>query len=136
MSDTAVLAAPFVAALQPYFTAAATAIVGGAITLAAAAFHKWTGIQIDTASLAAIRAAAQDEAGKMVAAAEDNLATRKVDVGSPMVSTAADAIAERLPAELKASGIAPEDVEHMIAGAVGQLQARMTSVPPAVPAAK
>ncbi len=139
MSNTAVAAAPFIAALQPYLTAAATAIVGGAITLAAAAFRNWTGVQVDAANLAAIRAAAQDEAGKMVASAEDNLATRKIDIGSPMVASAADSIAARLPDELKASGVTPDELDHWIAGEVGKLQARMTvAAPPAAaaPAAK
>jgi hypothetical protein len=126
MSDTTIAAAPFVAALQPYLTAAATAIVGGAITLAAATFRKWTGVQVDAANLAAVRAAAEDEAGKAVAAAEDNLAARKIDVNSQVVAEAARAIANRLPEELKASGVNPGDLNHMIAGAIGQLQAQMT----------
>lgn len=135
-SATAVAAAPFIAALQPYLTAAATAIVGGAITLAAAAFHKWTGVQVDAANLAAIRAAAQDEAGKMVAAAEDNLASRKIDVDSGMVKEATDSVASRLPEVLKASGVTPDELDHLIAGALGQLQARMTVAPaPPAPAA-
>jgi hypothetical protein len=126
MSENTVAVAPFVAALQPYLTAAATAIVGGAITLAATTFRRWTGVQIDATNLAAVRAAAEDEAGKAVAAAEDNLATRNIDVSSQVVAEAARAIANRLPDELKASGVKPGDLNHMIAGAIGQLQAQMT----------
>ncbi|HZZ63819.1 MAG TPA: hypothetical protein VFE63_22090 [Roseiarcus sp.] len=138
MTDTAtaVAAAPFVAALQPYLTAAATAFVGGAVTLAAGAIRKWTGLRVSQANVDAIRAAAQDEAGKAVAAAADNLATAKIDVGSPIVSAAADAIAARLPDVLKSSGVSPGDLDHIIAGEIGRLQASMTAVyPPATPKA-
>ena len=130
MTDTAtaVAAAPFVAALQPYLTAAATAIVGAAVTLAAGAIRKWTGLKVSQANVDAIRAAAQDEAGKAVAAAADNLATVKIDVGSPVVTAAADAIAARLPDLLKSSGVSPAALDHMIAGEIGRLQARMTAV--------
>ena len=132
MSDaaTAVAAAPFVALLQPYLTAAATAIVGGAITLGAAALRKWTGVQIDAASIAAIHAECATEAGKAIAAATDNLATAKIDVNSTLVAAATDAIAQRAPELLKAAGLTPDDLDHIITGEIGKLQARMTSVAP------
>jgi hypothetical protein len=137
MSDTATTAAaaPIIAALQPYLTAAATAIVGGMITLAAAVYKKWTGIQIGAANLAAIKAAAETEAGKAVAAAADNLVNARIDVGSPIVTAASDAIARRLPDFIKASGITTDDIDHLVAGEIGKLQARMTAVTvPAAPA--
>lgn len=130
---TAVAAAPFVAAAQPYLTAAATAIVGASVTFAARAFSKWTGAQIDAGYVAAIKSAAETEAGKAVAAAADNLATAKIDVGSPSVCNAANAIAGRLPDVLKASGITPDALDHLIAGEIGKLQARMTAVAPGKP---
>ena len=130
MTDTAVAAAPFVAALQPYLTALATALVGGAVTLFARAFSKSTGVQVDAANLAAIQAAAETEAGKAVAAAADNLATQRITVDSPTVKEAADAIAVRLPDLLKASGVTPDQIDHLIAGEIGRLQATMTKVDP------
>jgi len=130
MTDTAVAAAPFVAALQPYLTALATALVGGAVTLFARAFSKWTGVQVDAANFAAIQAAAETEAGKAVAAAADNLATQRITVDSPTVKEAADAIAVRLPDLLKASGVTPDQIDHLIAGEIGRLQATMTKVDP------
>jgi hypothetical protein len=124
---TTVAVAPFVAAVQPYLTAAATALVGGAITLAATAFRKFTGFQIDAANLSAIQAAAAIEAGKAVAAASDNLATARINVGSTIVVGAADSIACRMPEVLKAAGVTPDELEHLIAGEIGKLQASMTA---------
>ena len=132
--ETTAATAPIIAALQPYLTAAATAFVGGVITLAAAVYRKWTGIQIDAANLAAIKAAAETEAGKAVAAAADNLVNARIDVGSPIVTAASDAIARRLPELIKASGITTDDIDLLIAGEIGKLQARMTvATVPAVP---
>jgi hypothetical protein len=130
MSDTAVAAAPFVAVLQPYLTAIATALVGGAITFGAAAVRKWTGYQIDAANLAAIKAAASTEAGKAVAAADSSFATAKIDVGSNVVQDAAEAIARRMPALIQAAGVSPDEIEHLVAGEIGKLQAAMVTVPP------
>jgi hypothetical protein len=130
MSDTTVTAAPFVAVMQPYLTAIATALVSGAITLGAAAVRKWTGYQIDATNLAAIKAAAETEAGKAVAAADSSFATAKIEVGSKIVQDAADAIARRMPAVIQAAGISPAEVEQLVAGEIGKLQATMVAVAP------
>jgi hypothetical protein len=135
MSDTTVTVAPFVAVLQPYLTAIATALVGGAITLGAAAVRKWTGYQIDATNLAAIKAAAETEAGKAVAAADSSFATAKIDVGSTVVQEAADAIARRMPAVIQAAAVSPEEIERLVAGEIGKLQAAMVTVAPEPPKA-
>lgn len=127
MTDTALSAAPFVAALQPIAQAIVAAVVSGAITIGVALLSKWTGVTVRQSYVAALRRAAQDEAAKAVAAAADNLAKRQIDVRSPIVVSAAKAIANKLPAELKATGIGPEDVANMVAAEIGKLQASMTA---------
>jgi hypothetical protein len=132
MSD-AVSLAPLVAAIQPYLTAAVTAAVGVVVPLAFAELKRLTGLQVDQANVAAIQAAAQTEAAKAVAAADDNLASAKIDVSSPIVGTAVSAIAARLPAEIVATGIQPKDIADLVVAGIGKLQAQMTSVPLAAP---
>jgi hypothetical protein len=133
LTDTTAVvdAAPLVSVLQPYLVGITTTVVGAAITLAARAFTKWTHIQIAAAVLAKVQDAAEMEAGKAVAAATDNLATRKIDVGSQVVADATDAIIKQMPNAVKASGLTVDHVDSMVAGAIGQLQARMTAVEPA-----
>jgi len=130
---TAVAAAPFVAAIEPYLVDLATLIVGGAVTLAAAAIHKWTGVAVSSTAVEAVRRAAATEAGKLVAAAADNLAARQINVESLLVKQASDALAERLPDLLKSAGITPDALDHLVAGEIGKLQAQMTSAPAASP---
>ena len=138
MSDpaTTVAAAPFVALLQPYLSAAVTALVGAAAPLLAAAFMKWTGIAIKQGAVDQLRHAAEIEAGKAVAAAADNLVSRQIDVHSQIVRDAADAIAARLPSALEAAGVTTDAVQHLVTGEIGKLQARMTVASVAAPAAR
>src|SRR5574337_1049676 len=122
---TAVAAAPFVAAIEPYLVDLATLIVGGAVTLAAAAIHKWTGVAVSSTAVEAVRRAAATEAGK--------LAARQINVESLLVKQASDALAERLPDLLKSAGLTPDALDHLVAGEIGKLQAQMTSAPSASP---
>ena len=128
MTDTAtsVAAAPFVALLQPYLTAAVTALIAAAVPLAVSALSRMTGIALSQSALEQLRQAAECEAGKAVAAAADNLATAQIDMHSALVHDAADAIAARLPEVLRAAGVTPDALDHLIVGEIGKLQARMT----------
>ncbi|HTR12266.1 MAG TPA: hypothetical protein VMI72_03175 [Roseiarcus sp.] len=131
MTDaTAIAAAPLVATLEPYIAAAVTALVGGAVTIAAHAFARWTGMQLEQAAVDKIAAAAETAAGKLVAEAGDNLATRPIRVGSPLVQSAVEDILARMPDVLKAAGVTPKAVEDMVHGAIGRLQASMTRTAP------
>ncbi len=130
MTDTAIAAAPFIALAQPYAVAIAGVLVPALIGWGVNEFSKWTGVKIDAALEAKVQAAAGTEAGQLIAAASDNLATAKIHVGSPVVASAASNIAEKMPNILKALGLDEGHVKAMVAGEVGKLQAQMTSVNP------
>jgi hypothetical protein len=133
MSDTstAIAAAQIVAALQPYMIAAATTIIGGAIAVGVALLRKFTGIVLQQAFTDRLERAAATEAGKVVAAAADNLAKVQINVGSKVVADAANNILSSKTFEraIEATGMTPTRMAAMIAGEIGKLQANMTSVP-------
>jgi hypothetical protein len=123
-SSTAIAAAPFVVALQPILTAAATTIVGAAVTFAVALFAKYTGVTLQASYVETLRGAAETEAGAAVAEAADNLAGRSIPVDSPIVVAAAARIGAGLPDFMKAAGVTPDDVARLVAGEIGKLQAQ------------
>jgi hypothetical protein len=139
MSDpTAVVAAaPLVAAFVPIVVQVAGAVIAGAIAWAAARFSKATGVQLRASALTRITAAAQSEAGALIAEAGDNLAMKSIPVGSSTVAAIANKLATNLPAEMKTAGLTPAHVATIVAGEIGKMQASMTSVPaPAAALAK
>ena len=132
-SSTVLSAGAILNALQPILTAVATVVVSAAIPMAYALFSKWTGLKVQQSAIDQISAAAETEAGKAVAEAIDNLAGVKIDVKSPAVVAAVNAIGSRLPGVMAAAGVTPDAVAHMVAGEIGKLQARMA--PLAAPSA-
>ena len=136
MSDvTAIAVAPLIDAVAPYIVAALGAAVTGFIGLAATAFTRWTGVKIDAAYLALVKAAAVNEAQKALANADASFATAQINVGSPIVKDAVSAILgsgdRNLTAALAATGATPGLVASFVAGAIGELQAKILSVSPA-----
>lgn len=134
MSDPAsIAAAPLVAVVTPIVVQVASAIVALAVAWAASRFHAMTGATIQAAALARITAAAQSEAGALIAAAGDNLATKSIPVGSVDVARIANKIAGDLPNEMAKIGLPPNivaaRVATIVAGEIGKLQASMTAVP-------
>ena len=131
MTDTTTIdVGPLVAAFAPFIVSAVVTIAGAAITAAAAAFVRWTGLQVQQSALDTVRAAAANEAGKLVAGSLDNFATAKVTIASPVVGAAAAAIVERIPDAWRASGITTDRLNAMILGEIGRIQASMTRVTP------
>ena len=136
MTDTTTIdLAPIAAAITPIIVSAVVTIVGSALLWAAAAFSRWTGIQVQQAAIDTVRRAAADEAGKLVAGSLSNFATEKVTIGSPLIGAAAAAIAARIPDAIRASGLTPDRINNAILGEIGKLQAQMTRVAPAATAA-
>jgi hypothetical protein len=137
MSDPSatVAAAPIVAVVAPYLVQLAIVLIPIAVAWLANEFRRGAGVQVRQAALDKIDAWAESEAGALVAAAADNLATDKIPVGSPIVADIATRMMLALPDELKAAGLTPDVVATMVAGKIGKLQASMTSVAPAAPAA-
>jgi hypothetical protein len=136
MSDpTAVVnVAPLIEALQPYISAIAGSVVLALGGLVFAAL-KGAGIAVASAYQTQIETACANEAGKLVAGALGNLATAQVNVGSPGIAAAANAIvsasAPALARAVSATGLTPELAASIIVGQIGKLQATMTSAAPA-----
>lgn len=134
MSDpsSVISAAPIVSALQPYINAIVPVLVTGLVGFASGVFQRWTGVRINAAYEAQIETAAATEAGKLVAGAEGNLATASVPVGSPIVVAAVNRIlaSGHMQSAIAATGATPDRVASIVAGEIGKLQARMTSVAP------
>lgn len=126
MTDTAtaIAAAPLVAALQPFLTAVATTLIGVAVPFACAKFAEWTGFAFQAAAIQRLTAEAQTEAGVAIAEAGDNLASRAIPVGHPIVVAAAARIVATLPTVMVAAGVTPASVARMVAGEIGKLQAQ------------
>jgi hypothetical protein len=136
MSDPsmAVSAAPIVAVVAPYVVQIAIILIPFVFAWLAHEARRYAGVQIQQAALDKIDAWAEAEAGALVAAAADNLATREINVGSPIVAVIASRMAKALPEDLAAAGLSAADVATIIAGKIGKLQASMTSVAPAAAA--
>ena len=134
MADpTTIPLAPFVEYVKPYIDALVPIVISAAVAYAATLFRKWTNIKIDDAAVAKITTATLTQAGLAVAKAEDNLAGKSIDAHSPQVAQGTLFIADTLKKELDAAGITPDDVAHLIASKIGELQAQAPTVvaPPA-----
>ena len=120
---TDVSLAPIVALIEPTLAYAATAVTTAAVPYALYIARKYLHLQISAQAQARLQAAVSTEAGKLVAAAADNLATKQVDIGSAIVVGATDSLIKRAPKILADAGVTQIDVDHMIAGAIGAFQA-------------
>lgn len=119
---SAIAVAPIISAVQPFLTAVATTLIGIAVPIACAKFAQWTGFSFQTAAVQRLTAEAQTEAGAAIAEAGDNLASRSIPIGHPIVVDAASRIVATLPAVMKAAGVTPDGVARMVAGEIGKLQ--------------
>jgi len=117
--------------LEPIFVPIVSAAVTALIAVAVNAFARWTAVKIDAAFEAKLQNAAANEAGALVAAASDNLATASIKVGDARVADAANRIIAELPQIAQALGLSPVDIQKFVVGEIGKLQARMTAVDPA-----
>lgn len=131
-----VSAAPVVNGVEPLIVALANAIIAGTAVLAASLLQRWTGAKLDANALATATAWAQSHAGAAIAASASNLTTAQIDVGSPLVADIVTQMTGAIPSVLAAAGLTPDRVALLVAGEIGKLQARMTSVAPAPAAAK
>jgi hypothetical protein len=131
MTDpNAVPLAPF-EVLQPIAVAVIGAIATGLVGIGIAAIRKWTGLQISTTYQEQLEKAAAIEAGKLVAAAADNLANASIPSGSPMVKAIAQKLftEEHLAQAIDATGMTTDRIAALIVGELGKLQAHMTYAP-------
>ena len=132
MTDaTFVAAASLVADIAPYALAIVGALTPIAVGWLAAEVRKLTGLQMQQSAIDKLDSMIEAEAGALVAAASDNFATASIPVGSPIVADIAKRVLANAPAVLAADGLTTDVVATKVAGAIGRLQARMTTVTPA-----
>ena len=131
MTDSAIGWGQLIADSAPVILPIASAATTALIAVAVNAFSRWTGVKIDATFEAKLQNAAAREAGALVAAASDNLATVSVKVGDKNVAEAANRIITELPEIAQALGLSAADIQKCVVGEIGKLQARMTAVDPA-----
>lgn len=130
-SGNTVSAAPFISALKPYIDALTQVAVTALVGLGVALISKYTGVKIPQSAVESLKSAASTEAGKMVAASENNLAGQTFTASSPVVVKAAAAIAVALPEAMKLSGATPDKVAGFVAGELGKIQGSAMPAPAA-----
>lgn len=133
MTDTTIAAGALIVDAQPYIVALASVAISAASAVAVALLKKYTGIALAQALTDKVDAYLADLAAKEVAAAADNLATAKINVGSEMVQDLTTKALRDLPGELGKLGLAPSDVASKLTAEFGRLQASMTAVPVPTP---
>ncbi len=131
MTDTAIVGT-LVRELEPILLPIAASAVGAAVTFGFATVSRWTGgkIAADAAFEAKVQAAAENEAGVLIAAASDNLATKSIAIGSPEANAAIAGIVRTIPELQTATGWTDDRIAKVAVGAIGKLQASMTAVAP------
>jgi len=131
MSNTAIAAAPIVAALSPLVNAAVSGLVIGIGGLLFALVARLTGLAFAPDYQARLEKAADAEVQAAIAAAENNLASGKFDVGSPVVARIAQALVDAAPAIVARLGLGPDEIKREVVRAIGRAQTRMTAIDPA-----
>jgi hypothetical protein len=131
MSDAIV--AELVRELSPILIPIAISAVGAAVSIGFSAVSRWSGgkIAADAAFEAKVRDAAATEAGALVAAAADNLATKQVTVSDPMLKQSFADVVAAIPELQAMSGWSDAKISGLVVGEIGKLQARMTATAPA-----
>jgi glutathione S-transferase len=135
MSETAIAAAPIVAALSPLVNAVASGLVIGLGGLLFAGLARMSGIAFAPDAQAQLEKAADAEVHALIAGAENNLATGKFSVGNPLVATAATALVANAPRIVAKLGLNEAEVRDAVVKAIGRAQKAMTASP-ATPATK
>lgn len=127
--SAAIAVSPLVTYLAPIISTLALALVGVAVRAAVAELRKLTGIQFKQAAIDDITARSEAGVGAAIAAAADNLATAKITVGNPIVSSIVRDVINDAPVVLDHAGFDSSNVTQIVLGAFGRMQASMTSVP-------
>jgi hypothetical protein len=120
---TTVSLAPWVNFVAPYVNLILPPIVTALVGWAVFKFQQWTNIKIEASAVASIKSAAATSAGVMVAGAEDNLAGKTINVGSPGVAAAANAVIAALPKLTNLVGADTDSVSRIVVGEIGKIQA-------------
>jgi hypothetical protein len=131
MSDAIV--AELVRELSPILIPIAVSAVGAAVSIGFSAVSRWSGgkIAANAAFEAKVRDAAATEAGALVAAAADNLATKQIKIGDPMLEQSISNVVAAIPELQAMSGWSNAKISGLVVGEIGKLQAAVTAAAPA-----
>jgi hypothetical protein len=124
-----VSAAPLIQWIEPTLI-----VINGAVMPVLAAWglktvSRWTGQKMDQSAQDKIIAAATNEAGKIILAADRSIASAQLSEKSAVVVASAEKIinAPGLQAAINRLGITPNLVASLVAGALGQAQKSMAT---------
>jgi hypothetical protein len=120
-------AAPLVAFIEPFLISINAVIAPLLVAWGISVVSRWTGQKMDQAAQDKLEAAATNEAGKIILAADRSIANAKLDERSAVVVASATKIlnAPGLQAAINRLGITPGLVASLVAGALGQAQKSM-----------
>jgi hypothetical protein len=133
-ASTTISLAPWVQVAQAMLSIILPTVVTVAIGWGAVLFQRWTGIKIAQADQDALAKAISTQAGLAMAASATNLAGESITASSPAVVKVAGYITNNLQPLLAATGVTPDNVAHLIAGKIGEMQAATPTVVAALPA--
>jgi hypothetical protein len=123
--------APVINALAPLIASAAVAAITGGLAWLAPKIAQALHIPVQKAALDSITAAAQAEAGAIVAATTSNLAHVSITVSNPVIADAASRIVNAMPDALEKAGVTPSQVATLVAGKLGEITAPAAAPPAA-----
>lgn len=110
-------------AVAPYINAVISALILAGVTWLGAKIKQKTGIQIDQGHRDALTHALQSEASSLIADGAVKMNGLTVDVKSPELAEAAQALAKRVPDAIAHFGLPPEVLAQKIIDAIPQTAA-------------
>lgn len=121
-STTTIELGPLIQFVAPIAASVASGMISLGVAYGLVLLKRMTGVSVDAAEVAQVRAFANDQAGKAIAASASNLAHESITVASPQVIAGVQLAQSVIPALLKSTGITPEHVAGMITAEIGRLQ--------------
>jgi hypothetical protein len=124
-------AAPLIDTIQPYLLSLNAVIAPFLVAWGISVVERWTGQKMNKDAQDKLTAAATNEAGKIILAADRSIANAKLTESSAVVLASADKIINSpgLQKAIKQLGVTPNLVASLVAGALGQAQKEMTPNP-------
>lgn len=126
--------APLVVDIKPYVDVFVDAVITAGVGIVAFYVQRYTGYQVTALQQKELAAKLDSLAGAEVAKAGDNIATDVIHINDPRVASIANAAIQALPKVAADLGVTSASIASDAQGALGKLQASMTSVPAATKA--
>ncbi|GLK85704.1 hypothetical protein [Ancylobacter defluvii] len=108
-------------AVQPYLQATVSAAVIAILTWGAAAFQRWTGIQVEAKHREALHSAAMTGVSWALDKVGARLDTLTVDTRLRVLAQAAQWVETSVPDAVRSLGVTPDKIETLVAAKLGAL---------------